>query len=299
MEVGLEKRYVSSCKSLILEANKIAGQRGNPRKILKNTDLLSSDISVENKKGKLVKALHNYILTAFAAKRISLSNLRYQTSLIRQLLDKLKGINNYLEETLLREIGITKKSLILTAIKSGKPENFLEKRRGLPKEYIAKIEHAVYSLMKEIVFFDQKLLKNYGRREFRFLEEEKIGVKDIEKVLSIETQLLEGIEAKIPPAGRITPMLLKRNVFNRWVPFIFAMLAHFEAECQKEKMIFSKIKKNGRLRSKIEGRIDHIVREKESVLKIKEERALSMRNLGRISDEHRQAFHEYVSASEL
>ena len=298
MEVGLEKRYISSCKRLILEANRIARQKSSG-KIQKNRYLLSNNISVENKKDKLVNALHSYILMTFAIKKISLSRVRQQAGLIRQLLDKLKGINNYLEETLLRDIGIIKKSLIITALKSGNPEKFLEKRRGLPKGYIAKIEHAVYNLMREIVFFDQKLLKNYGKKEFKAVENEKIEIKDIEKILRIETELLDGIEAKIPPPKRITARLFKKNAFNKWVPFIFALLANFEAECQKERLIFLKIKKNSRLRNKIEGRIYHIIREKEGILKIKEERALSMRSLGRISEDHRQAFHEYVSASEL
>ena len=63
-------------------------------------------------------------------------------------------------------------------------------------------------------------------------------------------------------------------------------------------MIFSNIKKNDKLRNKIENKIKHVIAEKEKVLKIKEKRVMAMKNF-KVSDDYRQTFHEYVSAASL
>ena len=80
---------------------------------------------------------------------------------------------------------------------------------------------------------------------------------------------------------------------------VFALLSSLEAEYGKEGIIFSKIKKNSRLRKKIENKIKHVVNEKEKILKLKEKRALAMKSFEKISDDYRQTFHEYVSAASL
>ncbi len=190
--------------------------------------------------------------------------------------------------------------MIVKAIKSNTPTKYLEKSsRVLSKEYIDKIEHVVYELIQKIILFDKKLLKDYRKRKIKIISKEKVWIKDLENILKIESELLDTLEAKIPPASKVKTKLFKKEVFNRWVPMLFALLSSFETEYGKEALIFSKIKKNNKLRKKIEKKIKHIANEKEKLLKIKEKRALAMKSFGKISDDYRQTFHEYVSAASL
>ena len=310
MRVGIEKRYIDSYRNIAREVNNIVNIVKRGKKALKKETyrkaLLSTNISVENKKKKLAKALHELILHAFSIdirkvknSKKALQSVKGHIALIREVIHKIKSLNNYLEESFLAELGIAKKPLVLKALKAKKPERFLESKRGLPRGYIIKIEHTVYKLMQEIVIFDEKLLKGYAGKEARIIGEEKLEIKDLESLLKTESELLDFLEAKMPPQPKIKAKLFSRKIFNKWVPMVFALLAGFEAECKKEALLFSKIKKNTRLRNKIEDKIKHIVDEKGKVLKIKEQRALSMKSFGKIGDEYRKVFHEYINAARL
>ena len=307
MRVDIEKRHMDSYKRIAIEANNaikkssLKAQKGKYESIL-----FQKDISAENKKKRLAKSLHELIISAFsvninkAKKKKGIEEIKANILLIREIIHKIKAINNYLEESLLRELGIFKKSLIVKALKSAEPAKYLEKSgKVLQKSYIDKIEHIVYEMMQRIIFFDKKLVKGYKQKEIRIIREEKLGIKDLEKVLKVESELLDALEAKIPPPSRVKTKLFGKEIFNRWVPMAFALLSSFETEHIKETEIFSKIKGNDKLKKKIENKIKHIINEKEKLLKIKEKRALAMKSFGRISDEHRQAFHEYVSAANL
>ena len=307
MRVGIEKRYIDSYRNIAREVNNIV-KRG--KKTLKKEAyrkaLLSTNTSVENKKKKLGKALHELILNAFSIdirklknSKDALQSVKGHIALIREIIQKIKSLNNYLEESFLAELGIDKKPWVLKALKAKKPERFLESKRGLSKDYISKIEHTVYKLMQEIVIFDEKLLGGYAGKEARIIGEEKLEINDLENLLKTESELLDFLEAKMPPQSKVKAKLFSKEIFNRWVPMVFALLAGFEAEHKKEDLIFSKVKKNTRLRNKIESKINHIVDEKEKILKIKEQRALSMRSFGKISDEYRKVFHEYINAASL
>ncbi len=304
MRVDIEKRHIDSYQKIAREANKAVKRAG--LKIQKGKykrDLLQKNISVENKKNKLAKNLHKLIISTFSinankAKKKT-AYLKENMMLIRCLIHNIKSINNYLEESLLHEFGFIKKSLIVKAVKSDKPERYLEKTRVMPKGYIDKIEHTVYELMQKIIFFDKKLLKDYKKREVKVIKKEKFGIRDMENTLNLQSQLLDALEAKIPPAGKIKPKLFKKEMFSKWVPMIFALLSSFEAEHHKEALILSKIKKNAKLRKKIEKKIRYIIDEKEKILKIKEKKALAMKSFGKISDDYRQTVHEYVTAAGL
>ncbi|MCH8003603.1 MAG: hypothetical protein IH934_03135 [Nanoarchaeota archaeon] len=308
MRVDIEKGHIDSYKRIAREANRAIKRVSLkiPKTKYKRI-LFQTDISVEDKKKKLTKILHELIISTFAVnikqikkKKKALDDLKINILVIRGIIHKIKAINNYLEESLLRELGLIGLSLIVKAIKSDTPEKYLKKSgRVLSKDYIHKIEHTVYELMHEIVFFDKKLIKDYEKKEIKIIGREKLGIKDIEKILRIESELLDALEAKIPPAKKVKPKLFKKEIFNRWIPMVFALLSSFEAEYEKEKLIFSKIKNNDSLRKKIENKIKHVVNEKERILKIKEKRALAMKNIGRISDDYRQTFHDYVSAASL
>jgi len=308
MRVDIEKRHIDSYEGIIREANKaVKTPRPKVKKSEFQKELLEKNISAENKKKRLVKNLHELIINTFSVninqiknKKGMLNGVKANIELIRYILHKIEAINNYLEDALLLEIGIIKKSMIVKAFKSSKPEKYLEKRGlVLSKEYIDKIEQTVYELMQRIVFFDKKLLKKYTKREIKVIKTEKVDIKDLENILKIESELLEVLESKIPPPSKIKARLFKKDIFNKWIPMMFALLSSFETEYQKERIIFSEIKKNDKLRKKIENKIKHVVMEKGKLLKIKEKRALEMKGLGKIGDDYRQTFHEYVSAASL
>ncbi|MBI2135383.1 hypothetical protein HYU09_05310 [Candidatus Woesearchaeota archaeon] len=306
MRVGIEKRYIDSYRNIAREVNRIVkGSKKALKKGKYRKDLLSTNISVENKKKKLAKALHDLILRAFSVdirkaknSRKALQSVKEHVALIREIIQKIKSLNNYLEEIFLAELGISRKPLTMKALKAKRPERFLESKRGLPKDYISKIEHTVYRLMQEIVIFDEKLLKGYAGKESRVISEEKYEIKDLENLLKTESELLDFLEAKMPPQSKVRARLFKREIFNKWVPMVFALLAGFEAECKKEALLFSKARKNARLRGRIESKIRHIVDEKEKILKIKQQRASSMK-FEKVSDEYRKVFHEYINAASL
>ena len=252
MRVGIDKRYIDSYKKIVKEANKIlrnkrkpALQKDNYKKVL-----LNQNISVEKKKKQLIKILHGRILHTFSIDiqkaNKTLESTKKQTAIIREIIHKIKSINNYLEESFLKEIGFIKKSITIRAIQSKKPEKYLQQARGLPKNYIGKIEHTVVLLMQEIVFFDKKLLRNYSKKQTAIIQKEKIEVKDLEKTLKAESEIVDVLEEKIPPARRVQAKLFKKEIFNKWVPMVFALLSSLEEEYDKEEMIFSKIKKKSR-----------------------------------------------------
>lgn len=304
MRVGIEKRYIDSYKKIAREANKALKKKVKISRSKYEKALFANNISVENKKKKLAKYLHNTIISSFSIypkqiKKKSIGNLKKNVLLIRAIIHKINSINNYLEESFLKELGIIKKPLILKAIKSKKPEKFLQSKRDFSKDYVRKIEHTVYNLMHEIIFFDEKLLKGYKGRGTKIIEKEKLEIKDIDNLLKTESVILDTLEAKIPPPSKVKGKLFSKEVFNKWMPLVFALLASFEAEYKKEQLIFSEIKKNNKLKNIIESKIRHIVKEKEKMFKMKEKRALSMRSLGKIGDDYRQVFHEYVSVAGL
>ncbi len=307
MMVDIEKRYIDSYKKIAREANKAS--RNAPLKARKEKyqkSLIQQDISAENKKKKLLRHLHELTINTFSvnigkiSRKKAIDHFRANTKLMRYIIQKIKGINDYLEEDLLRELGIIKKSPLARALKTRKPLRYLKKRgRALSKDYITKIEHTVYELMNRIIVFDKKLLKGYKKKNVNVASKEKLVITDLESILEVESELLEALEAKIPPPDKIRAKLFGKNIFNLWAPMVFALLASLESEYEKETIIFSRIKEDEKLREKIESKIKHVVEEKERVLKIKHERAVAMKSIGKISDDYRQKFHEYVHAASL
>ena len=307
MRVDIEKRHIDSYRMVAQQANKAARKapfKAHSDKYQKA--VMQLNISAENKKKMLIRHLHELVISTFSAdiskisRKKAIEAFRANTELIRRIIQKIKAINSYLEEDLLREVGIIKKTFLVRALKSENPAGYLEKkRRVLPQDYIAKIEHAVYELMNRIIIFDKKLLRGYKQKGVNLVKNEKFGINDLEKTLGIESELLETLEAKIPPPGRIKAKLFSKKVFSLWASMVLALLASLEAECKKEKIIFSEIKKDERLRKKIERKIKHVAEEKGRVLRIKHERAIAMKSTGKISDDYRQKFHEYVHAASL
>jgi len=179
MRVEIEKRHIDSYESIAREANKavkkaiLKAKKSKYQKVL-----IEKNISAEGKKKRLAKSLHELIISTFSIdinKKIKVDNLKANIELIRYIIHKIDAINNYIEEDLLRELGVVKKSLIVKAIKSNNPEKYLEESgRVLTKDDINKIEHTVYELMHKIIFFDKKLLKDYEKREIKVIKIEKL-----------------------------------------------------------------------------------------------------------------------------
>ncbi|HJN56479.1 MAG: hypothetical protein QF436_01605 [Candidatus Woesearchaeota archaeon] len=304
MRVVIGKRHLARCTKLAKEANAAVKKALKVQNTKYEKDLLKKDISVEAKKKALTKNLHELIITTFSIspdiKKNSIKNLKANITIIRKTIHKIKSINNYIEEALLKELNIIKSSSVIKAIKTKNPEKYLEKTsRIITKNHISGIEHTIYKLMQEIIFFDKKLLKNYRQKSIKIIDKEKVDVKDIQNILKTESELLDALEAKIPPAKNLKSKLFKKQAFNKWLPLVFALTAAFDTEYEKEKFIFSKFKKNTVLRKKIENKINSIIVEKEKILKIKEKRAVEMKNFGKISDELRYRFHEYIYAASL
>jgi hypothetical protein len=308
MRVDMDKRDIDSYEKIAKEANR-AVQKKTKFKFAAaryRKAITAKNLSVELKKKNLIKHLHGLIINAFSIdigsfnkKKNSLIMHKQSLKPIRDIIYKLKSINNYLEEVFLVELGALKGPLLVNAIKSKKPEKYIERSgRPLTKGYFNKIEHAVCKLIEEIIFFDKKLLKDYGHKEVRITSTEKVEIKDLRRVLAVQSELFDALEAKIPPDKMVKAKLFSREIFNRWAPAVFALLSSIEAEHGKEQLIFTKIKKNYKLRSKIENKIVHIIDEKENMLKLREKRALAMKSF-EVSDDYRQSFHEYVSAASL
>jgi len=225
MRVEVEKRYIDSYKNIAKDANKAIKKKTKfkaPKEKYEKI-LLTKNISVEAKKKKLAKCLYELIVQTYSIETHNLNEhtigrLKENIQAMRDIIRKIKDINNYLEGSFLKELGIIKKSLILQAVNSRKPEKYLQEQRGLPKDYIEKIEHAVFELMHEIVFFDEKLIKNYHRKEVKVITEEKLEIKDLERILVTESELLDALEAKSPPPSQIKPKLFKKEMFNKRIP---------------------------------------------------------------------------------
>jgi len=307
MRVDIEKRYIDSYRKIARESNKASATapfKARKDKYLKS--IMQRNIGIEGKKKKLINHLHELVINTFSADiakigtKKAIENFRANMELIRNVIQKIKAINNYLEEDLLRELGIIKKSLLVRALKAGKPISYLKKMgRVLSRDYITKIEHTVYELMDRIIIFDKKLVKDYRKKEVNVVKKENFGIKDLEGTLKVESDLIGAMEAKMPPPSKIKARLFSKKIFNIWAPMVLALLASLEAEYKKETIIFSKIKRDDRIRKKIEQRIKDVIDEKERVLSIRHERAVVMKSVGKISDDYRNMFHEYVHAASL
>ena len=213
--------------------------------------------------------------------------------ILRAIVDKLRSINHYLEESFLKEIGVIKKKVNIPSKNSKKIS-----LKNLGKKDLEKLEHTVYKLIEKVIFLDKKLLKGYKKKEESIVKSKNIQSKDIESVLKKESEILMHLEAKLPPVGKINSNLIKNKVIHNWVARVFALLSSFENEYQKENLIFRKLKSSESLRKKINKKIKNILKEKEKLLRLKEKRALSMKQLN-IDNEWRIIFHHFNAASRL
>lgn len=305
MKIKIEKRQKEIYNRLISEVNKIS-KKFSPKKYRLDTtkhkkSLKRDDISVEKKKRELKNHLYDLIIKTFSInfdkvedKKRILEEMKNNMEMLRELVEKIRSINHYLTDVLLNEIGLTKGLSFKSLVRGD-----INEKEELKKEDIDGLEYLVYNMIKKIVILDQRLLNKYKEKEESILKESKVEVKDIEKVLKRETDILCHLEAKLPPASKTKSILLKKIVFTEWVARIFALISAFENEYRKEEEIFKKLKENSSIKKKIEAKIKHLIKEKWYLLKLKNERLLSMKDISKLDEEYHKLSYHYASASNL
>jgi len=305
MKIKIEKKHKDIYNKLIGNVNRTS-KKFSPRKYRIYTEkykksLSKDNISIEKKKKELKNHLYDLIIKTFSIdldkikdKKIILEELKNNLNMLRELVVKIRSINQYLTDVLLNELDLTK-GIDIKNLAKGK----IREKEELKKEDIDKLEYLVYNMIKKIVTMDQKLLEKYKEQEETILKESKIETKDIEKVLRRETDILCHLEAKLPPASKTKRILLKKSVFTEWVARIFALISAFENEYRKEEIIFKKLKESSKIKKKIDTKIKHLVREKWYMLKLKNERLLSLKDIGRLDEEYHKLSYHYASASNL
>ena len=307
MRVEVDKIHNDSYNRLAEEVNKSA-KRFKLKEYTKSrsyaTLLINKDISVEKKKKVLTEKLHKLIVKTFSidlsklkSEKAVLKVLKGNIKILRDFVHKLKSINHYLEESFLTESGLIKKSRKVYGSKN--PEKLIEAKFSLNKKYLDKLEHTTYQLIEKVILFDKKLLKGYKSKEEKVVSREGAEIKDINRVLSRQSELLHHLEAKLPPPSRISLQLLKRKVFDQWVPRVLALLAGLEAEYKKEGLIFKKLKKNQRLRLLINKKIKSVEREKSDLIRIKQKRLIGAVRSNKLDNELISMFREFNTIKNL
>ena len=145
---------------------------------------------------------------------------------------------------------------------------------------------------------DKRLLSEYAHKERKALGKEKIEINDLGLILRKESELLEHLEAKLPPPKAATIDLIKEPIFTHWVARIFALLSYLGHIYAKEAIVFSKIKKNKLARIKISRKISYLMKEKSKLLKIMEEKDMSMKTFN-MENKLRNELHNLTTTTSL
>jgi len=309
MVVVVEKKHIDIYTKIVDDINRLTKKfKGEDYKIRLDKYeklLLRKDISVEKKKKEIIKHLHALIIKTFSinpdkirSHKSILGVLENNLKVIRRLVIKLRDINYYLENTLLGELKLTKKIIKWDKLDGKAIKKLIEKESVIKKKELEKLEHITYKLIERTIFLDQRLLKRYKGKEERILKKATVKIQDLENLLRKESDLLAHMEAKLPP-GKIKKSLLKKTNFSEWASKIFALLSTLENEYEKENLIFEKLKKNEKLKKKIDIKIAHLIKERFELLKLREKRLLSMEKVGKVEAEDQKIFHNYTSALSL
>ena len=237
--------------------------------------LLQRDISVEKKKNILARKLHSEIAKAFSINkkkfnRQTFESIKKRLHSIRKIVIKLRSINYYLETLFLDELKLSK-----IKIRDGSFK--LKRQDTLAGDELQALEYTAYKLIAEAAMLDKRLLSEYANKEKKVVVKEKFGIKDLGSILKKESWLLEHLEAKLPPPKAANISLIKEPVFTHWVARVFALLSRFEHLYAKESIIFRKLKQNKVIRMKINRKIMQLIKESSKLLRIIEEKEVSMK----------------------
>ncbi|MBI2558363.1 hypothetical protein HYW20_03495 [Candidatus Woesearchaeota archaeon] len=294
MVVVVSQKHLSLNKRLAKEINRAAVKFDNSTySKIKNIDamLLKRDVSPEKKKAMLIKCLHDSIVTAFSIDKKKFNaktfeSLKKRLHNIRRIIIRLRSINYYMETALLKETEFSK-------IKT-RNDAWLRRYNEIATDELEALEYTAYKLIEEAVTLDKRLLTEYAIKGGAFLRKEKAEAKDIMSVLAKESGILEHLESKLPPPKAASPGLMKELVFTHWVVRVFALLSYLEHLYAKETAILSQLKKNKAIKTKINEKIAHIIKEKSKLLEIMGEKAASMEKF-RINDKSRKEIHNLTS----
>lgn len=295
MRVVINKEHLSLNERLANELNRLAKSfnHSNYSKI-ENIDriLLKRDVSVEKKKEILLKSLHASLTKALSVdkgrlNRQTLESFKRRLANIRKIIDKLRSINYYFETTFFQDLRIA-------GVKIPVKNQGLAHRQALARDELEALEYTAYELIRKAIMLDKKLLQEYSKKERNVIEKEKHEFKSLSLVLAKETELLEHLEAKIPPMAATNANLLKDPIFSHWISRIFALLGYLEHIYSREKKIFRQLKKNKIMKSKIEKKISHLIKEKSRLVRIMEQKAISMEKLG-INNKFKAELHNFTT----
>ncbi len=236
-------------------------------------ELVKINISIEEKRARLMNILHEMIIKTFSVypkihdKKKVLPGLKSNSDLIRSFIAKLRDVNYYLHTTLLEDIGMkrfTKNDFSMERIKKEM------KRMEMKHEDMVRLQHRTEKLMEEIVSFDKSLVRTYSRGKNTLKKEEGRKIQDIEKMLQRESELLCHLEAKIPPPSKISLKLLAPEMYTHWASRILALLVEIENTSKNIEERFRELKKKEQARKQLTIKISQIIKEKNQVVKLKD-----------------------------
>lgn len=295
----INQKHLGLNEKLAKEVNKLskAFSIRNYSKI-ENIDgiLLKRDLPVEKKKSILIKKLHEIIAAAFSVNKSKFNKkafdlLKNRLHNTRKIIHKLRSINYYLETVFVEELGLSK---FERTGKSLRPKQ----ERALARDELEALEYTAYNLIVKVVMLDKRLLKGYAHKERKVVREEKSEAKCLGFILKKESELLEHLEAKLPPPKAASMDLMKEPKFTDWVSRVFSLLSYLEYIYAKESSVFSKLKKNRAANIKISRKITHLAEEKSKLLKIMEEKEISMK-ASKIDDEIKRGVHGLTATINL
>ena len=298
MKVSIEQKHLSINQTLARQINKMSGDFNNrdySRIENINESLLKRDVSVEKKKNILLKKLHSAIVGAFSIdhskfNKKSLESLKKRLHNVRKIIIQLRSINYHLETTFLEDLRLPKTKIS----DSSKPKQ----QNALASDELEALEYTTYKLIGEVVVLDKKLLNQYSYKGEKILKKERVDIKDLDIILRKESELLEHLEAKLPPPRLVGIELIKEPIFTNWVARVFALLSCLEHIYAKDIMIFSKLKKNTMLRNKIAQKIAHLIREKSKLIRIMEEKSVSIEKFA-LSNDLKKELHDFKTIINL
>lgn len=317
MRVAIRQKHLSLTKRLAEELNSLA-RRFDARRYSKveNIDslLLKRDISVEKKKRALVKELHKSIAEAFSIDKSKFSkrsfdSMKKRLHNIRRIINKLRSINYYLETAFLQDLRLLKsektpearKFLRFSALSKIKINDESQKARqksSLGRDELEALEYTAYKLIRNAAALDKKILKEYAHKEVTVMVKEETETGDLGLILKKESELLEHLEAKLPPPKAATIALVREPIFTHWAARVFALLSYLEHIYYSESILFAKLKKNKAAKMRISRKISDLAKERSKLLRIMEEKSLSMKRF-KLDSELKRELHSLAATISL
>lgn len=308
MEIKIEQKHLDIAENLVQEVNRSGRmlKLGDFEDYTKYRKLAEKkNISPFEKKELIFFQLRRLLIKTFSidlAKadiKIVSKHVKNNLRILRKLLLKLIDINYYLETTFLEDIGLIKPKPFFEVTKKQMARLMKEDKDILNKNDLDKLEYTVFKLIDKIIFFDKKLLKRYKLREKIITKERKLSKQQLKDFLKKESELLHHLEAKLPPSTKITVRLFNKESFTSWISRIFSLIIAIEHIYYKEQQIIKKLKKSRVFLTKIDKKINQLVREKWDLLKVKENKILAIEETLALDSEWQKMSHDWSTVTDL